>query len=91
MSKAAAKLAHRVTDVDYLLLTMDEMLSEKGESLFRNETVHDILWGFSVQTYVDFLNNPAVAAMGDGVQLPSQVKDGKMGMLAGVSQVTSNA
>lgn len=59
------------------------MITSKGEKLLRKETVHDILWGFSVKTFVDLANSDLVKAVAD-VELPKQIVNGKMGILQGV-------
>ena len=85
MPKGLAELAHDFTDVDYLLTTLDEMISSKGERLTRTEMVKDILFdGFNVQPYVDLVNDPLIQSAGE-VQLPERILDGRMGIMEGVN------
>ena len=82
--KGVAEIAHAFTDVEFLLNTLDDMISSKGERLTRVEMVKDILFdGFNVQPYVDLANDPMVQSAGE-VSLPERILDGKMGILEGV-------
>ena len=78
-------MAHDFTDVDFMLTTLDEMLSEKGETLTKTHKVRELLFdGFSVQAFLDLLSDPMVEAAGGDVKVPEQILDGKMGILEGV-------
>jgi len=77
-------MAHDFTDVEFMLETLDNMLSGKGETLTKTHTVREFLFdGFSVQAFLDLLKDPLVEAAGE-VKIPEMIADGKMGLLKGV-------
>jgi len=77
-------MAHDFTDVDFMLETLDDMLSQKGETLTISCTVRQLLFdGVSIQPYVDLINDPIVQNVG-AVELPDNLADGKFGLFKGV-------
>lgn len=77
-------VAHAFTDVDFLLETLDGMLADKGEKLYRTDKVKDLFFdGISIQPYIDLLNDPLVQQAGE-IELPENMMDGKFALFKGV-------
>jgi len=85
IQQGVAKMAHDFTDEDFMLNSLDSMLSDRGETLTRTHKVRELLFdGFSVQAFLDLLNDPVVEASGADIKVPEQIMNGKMGILEGV-------
>lgn len=77
-------VAHDFTDVDFILETLDSMLVEKGEKLYRTDKVKDLFFdGISIQPYIELLDDPLVQQAGD-IDLPDDFKDGRFALFKGV-------
>lgn len=77
-------MANDFTDLDFVLETLDEMLSEAGEELTRRVKVKDILFdGISIQTYVNLVNDPMVQQAGE-IEFPEDYRDGLFALLKNV-------
>ncbi|CAL8080165.1 unnamed protein product [Orchesella dallaii] len=76
-------VAHDFTDVDFILETLDTMLTEKGEKLYRTDKVKDLFFdGVSIQAYIELLDDPLVQQAGE-IDLPEDFKDGKFALFKG--------
>ena len=87
--KAVAAIAGEFTDDDFMLNTLDGMLANKGERLWRTATVRELIFdGMSIKTYLDLFNNDivqaAAEAAGTPLHIPENIADGKFALLKGV-------
>jgi hypothetical protein len=79
-----AKMVTGLTDLDSVQKGLNEKLNESGEGLFKAASVRDLLFdGFSIQAYLELLNDPAVAQLGD-VRIPRAFLSGKFAIYQGV-------
>jgi len=81
-------MAYKFTQVDFILETLDEMLTDKGEDLTKTVKVSDFLFdGISLQPYLDLLNDPLVQTAGQDLNLPPEYQDGLFSLFKGVFEI----
>lgn len=73
---------------DFFRQQFDEMLSSKGERLWRTEKVGDLLFdGINIRTYTEFMDNPVImdTAREMGFKgLPPNIANHTFGLFKGV-------
>ncbi|ODM99400.1 Sensory neuron membrane protein 1, partial [Orchesella cincta] len=76
---AVAKIAWDVSKEPFMLSTLDDILSAKGESLFHTNRVREFLFdGFSIENYMELFSLP-VEAFGVKTEIPARILDGDFG------------
>ncbi|CAG7733704.1 unnamed protein product, partial [Allacma fusca] len=78
------KMTTTLTDSEFILEELDSQLTEKGETLFRTDSIQNVLFdGFSVRNYIDILEDPLVEMVVGKVEIPKSFHGGKFAIYKG--------
>jgi len=73
-------MAWDISKQPYVLSTLNDMLSEKGEQVFQTNMVREFLFdGVPIDNYMELLSMPVGDMMGADVKVPERLLDGDFG------------
>jgi hypothetical protein len=73
-------MAWEMSKAPYVLNTLNDMLSEKGEKVFQTNKVRELLFdGVPIDNYMELLSLPVGAMFGANVKVPERLLDGDFG------------
>lgn len=81
-------MAWEISKQPLILSTLDELLAEKGETLFHSNKVKDYLFdGVSIESYMEILSLPVTQIAKGKIKIPKRLLDGDFGFFDDVNQI----
>lgn len=81
-------MAWEITKLPFVLSTLDDLLTEKGERLFHTNKVREYLFdGVSIENYMEILSLPVAQFAGKKFEIPKRLTDGDFGFFDDVRKI----